>query len=196
MPVPCPLSTRRRGAALNQYCVDRTLLPPARNFYEQQGYKLGRASRSDWTMARGVPPCHESKSGKSLSVNLTHGGWHCFGCGEHGDMVSFVMRRDGCGFREAAKTLGIWRAGLADADRHEIARREELRRRHQQEQIEQRERERQERVSLARYLRAAERLYREGIAEHSFELMAEMLSRVRQLGEQYYKLCGLGAFEI
>jgi hypothetical protein len=51
-------------------------------------------------------------------------------------------------------------------------------------------------VSLATHLRAAEQLYQEGQAEHSFELMADMLPRVRQLGQHYYAMCGLGAFEV
>lgn len=37
----------------------------------------------------------------SLSFNLVHNTWHCFGCGEHGDGISLVMRYKGIEFNEA-----------------------------------------------------------------------------------------------
>ena len=33
------------------------------------------------------------------------GFFHCFGCGAHGDVISFVMRGDGLGFPEAVERL-------------------------------------------------------------------------------------------
>lgn len=31
--------------------------------------------------------------------------WHCFGCGAHGDQITFVMLMDGLGFRDACEKL-------------------------------------------------------------------------------------------
>lgn len=44
---------------------------------------------------------------RTLSVNVQNGGYRCFGCDAHGDIVSFVMRRDGIG-RRGSKKLGAW----------------------------------------------------------------------------------------
>jgi hypothetical protein len=88
------------------------LLPSPRNFYEQQIGKLSRSSRG-WS--QGNCPFHISKSKKSFSVNLDSGGFFCHGCGAHGgDIVTFVMLRDGVGFLAACKSLGAWQDGVAD----------------------------------------------------------------------------------
>jgi DNA primase len=52
----------------------------------------------------GCCPFHEDKS-PSLSVNPEKGLFHCFGCGASGDVFIFVMKRDGCSFIDALKTL-------------------------------------------------------------------------------------------
>ena len=49
-------------------------------------------------------PWHEDKE-PSLSVDREKGLYHCFGCGESGDVVSLVQKFRGVGFREALEYL-------------------------------------------------------------------------------------------
>lgn len=49
-------------------------------------------------------PFHTEKT-PSCVVKPSTGLWHCFGCGKGGNAISFVMERDGLGFRDAAKVL-------------------------------------------------------------------------------------------
>jgi DNA primase len=49
-------------------------------------------------------PWHEDKD-PSLSVDREKGLYHCFGCGESGDVVSLVQKVRGVGFREAVEYL-------------------------------------------------------------------------------------------
>jgi hypothetical protein len=85
---------------------DRSLLPPARAFYEKELGKLSRADRKG-NCAAGCP-FHNSKSKKSLSVNINTGQWWCFGGCGGGDILSFVQKRQRLSFLNAAKTLGAW----------------------------------------------------------------------------------------
>lgn len=59
----------------------------------------------------GLCPFHSEKT-PSFSVNPQHQFFKCFGCGEGGDVIGFVMKHEGIGFFEALKTL---------AERHGIA---------------------------------------------------------------------------
>lgn len=43
---------------------------------------------------------------KTASMKVWSNRYHCFGCGEHGDIFSFVMKMDGCDFPTAYQTLG------------------------------------------------------------------------------------------
>lgn len=53
---------------------------------------------------RGRCPFHADDA-PSLQVNRRKGLWHCFGCGAGGDVISFVMQRDGVDFRRALAVL-------------------------------------------------------------------------------------------
>jgi hypothetical protein len=51
-------------------------------------------------------PFHADQT-PSFSVNEEKGLFHCFGCGESGDVFSFIMKLDGVSFPEACARLGL-----------------------------------------------------------------------------------------
>ena len=60
--------------------------------------KLARSGRN----MKGNCPFHNEKT---PSFYVYEDGYHCFGCGAHGDAVSFVMQSQGLGFMEAVQQL-------------------------------------------------------------------------------------------
>lgn len=53
---------------------------------------------------KGLCPFHSEKT-PSFTVNPARGSFHCFGCGEGGDVLAFIMRFHNLGFAEALKHL-------------------------------------------------------------------------------------------
>jgi DNA primase len=53
---------------------------------------------------KGLCPFHDEKS-PSFNVRPALGRWHCFGCGEGGDVIDFVVRIDHLSFTEAVERL-------------------------------------------------------------------------------------------
>ena len=49
-------------------------------------------------------PFHKEKT-PSFHISDEKGFYHCFGCGAHGDVISFVMQQDGLSFKEAVEKL-------------------------------------------------------------------------------------------
>lgn len=74
----------------------------------------------------GLCPFHNEKT-PSFTVNDRKAFFHCFGCGEHGDAVGFVMKTDNLSFPEAVEKLAhevglkVPRATPAERERAERA---------------------------------------------------------------------------
>ena len=66
----------------------------------QEYLPLKRKGRGYW----GLCPFHEDKR-PSFHVNPEKQIYKCFACGEGGDVFSFIMKREGVGFREALQML-------------------------------------------------------------------------------------------
>jgi DNA primase len=83
--------------------------------------------RKAGTTYKGLCPFHGEKT-PSFVVTPARDSWHCFGCGEGGDIFSFIMKRDGLTFPEALKRLAA-KAGIEIDERtsREDARRARLR---------------------------------------------------------------------
>jgi DNA primase len=58
----------------------------------------------------GLCPFHKEKT-PSFNVNQDSGVYHCFGCKESGDVITFLMRAEGYAFNEAVRALAE-RAGI------------------------------------------------------------------------------------
>ena len=74
------------------------------------------------TTLKGLCPFHGEKT-PSFVVTPGRDTWHCFGCGKHGDIFTFVMERDTVGFPEALKIL----AGRAGVELDERTKQEDAR---------------------------------------------------------------------
>lgn len=61
-------------------------------------------TRAGVNALKGLCPFHDEKT-PSFNVTLGANLWHCFGCGEGGDVIDFVQRIDGLTFPEAVEYL-------------------------------------------------------------------------------------------
>src|ERR1700691_158595 len=67
-----------------------------------EGYiRLRKAGAQNYT---GLCPFHNEKS-PSFSVHAVRQFYHCFGCGQSGDVFSFVQKIENVGFTEAIKIV-------------------------------------------------------------------------------------------
>lgn len=68
------------------------------------------------SMHKGLCPFHQEKS-PSFTVQRTSGHYHCFGCGAHGDAISFLMNHLSLTFLEAVQVLADkYNVTLEEAD--------------------------------------------------------------------------------
>src|SRR5256712_12143653 len=64
----------------------------------------GIAPRGGGRSAVGLCPFHAEKT-PSFTVSEDRGFFHCFGCGEHGDVFGFVMKTQSLTFPEAVRRV-------------------------------------------------------------------------------------------
>ena len=128
--------------------------------------KLTRSGREN----KGCCPFHGEKT-PSFYVYDDH--FHCFGCGEHGDVITFVMKSTGAGFMEAVENLAH-EAGL-DVPKASP----------QAAQAEQR------RAGISEVLEAAAKLYQKWLFEPDGKQALNYL-RNRGLSDETIKKFGLG----
>jgi len=72
--------------------------PDIIHIIEQEGIELKRG--------KGLCPFHNERT-PSFIVNQNRQTFHCWGCGEHGDVISFIMKLKGISFKDALVYLGI-----------------------------------------------------------------------------------------
>lgn len=58
-----------------------------------------------WHKVQNFCPFHNDKKPGTLHVNVKTGAFHCFACGESGDVVKFLMKKYNLKFLEALKML-------------------------------------------------------------------------------------------
>ena len=184
----------------------KELLPPAASFYTRE---LGRISRPSRGWAQGRCPFHDSKSGKSFSVNLDNGGFYCHGCqAKGGDIVAFVMKRDRLDFKRAAMALGAWddRSITSAAEIRKIQRDRDQ---YRAKQAAKEEQARQERIAACDWLHLLEQVYRHanerlcevrkarvekfpGECQMLWEILSDALPQIRSAAAEYSRLAGVG----
>ncbi|PKN39054.1 MAG: hypothetical protein CVU62_02330 [Deltaproteobacteria bacterium HGW-Deltaproteobacteria-2] len=72
--------------------------PDIKHVIEQEGIELKRG--------KALCPFHSEKT-PSFMVNRDRQTFHCWGCGESGDVISFIMKLKGITFKDALIYLGI-----------------------------------------------------------------------------------------
>lgn len=74
-------------------------------FYLGQLPDMPRTQRQAGWLKGGPCPFHDDKRPNSFRINAKHGGYKCHACGASGDIIRFVMDREGVDFKTAMKWL-------------------------------------------------------------------------------------------
>ncbi|HEY1158759.1 MAG TPA: CHC2 zinc finger domain-containing protein, partial [Arthrobacter sp.] len=81
---------------------------------------------------KGLCPFHDERS-PSFTVRPQVGRYHCFGCGEDGDVIAFVQKQDHSSFQEAVEKLAArigyelrYEDGGTGPSREEVGKRQRL----------------------------------------------------------------------
>ena len=93
---------------MNAYEVKQVVRPLT--FFQAELCAFCPNRRTGWVDG-GLCPFHHDRRPGSFKVNVDSGAFKCFSCGASGgDIIAFLMRRDGIGFRDALLTLSSeWR---------------------------------------------------------------------------------------
>ena len=84
---------------------DRNLLPDPKCFFESEGLLIKGPSSSTWKTTK----CDFHGGSDSMRVNIKTGAFKCMNCGESGgDVLTYVMKKHGLEFMDAAKFIGAW----------------------------------------------------------------------------------------
>lgn len=124
---------------------------------------------------KGVCPFH-GDTDPSMVVNRERGTWHCFGCGEGGNVFSFVMQDQGLSFPEAVRQL---------ADQYGIQVPEERMTEKQRQEYDEKEK-------LLRVLQLAGKFFRQQLDGPGGAQARRYLYEKRQLSRQTVEEFGLG----
>lgn len=73
-------------------------------------YRIHELRRSGRDQLRGRCPLHGGEGQETFHVNTAEQVFHCFSCGAGGSVLDLVAKIEGCGLREAAQKLFLWRS--------------------------------------------------------------------------------------
>lgn len=68
-----------------------------RDYLENDGIRLKRSSGQNWV---GLCPFHNEKT-PSFTVNESYQNYHCFGCGKHGDIFSYIQETEAVSWKDS-----------------------------------------------------------------------------------------------
>jgi len=81
------------------------------NTLESEGLELKKRGQVYWAYC----PFHVDKT-PSFKADPQRQNFYCFGCGEHGDVIDFVMKLHNIGFKDALQILGIKKGQMPKPD--------------------------------------------------------------------------------
>jgi CHC2-type zinc finger protein len=186
--------------------LDMSACPPMLSFLQQHFDRVPRPSCGR-VMMRCNFPDHPDRT-PSMCWNLATGKFRCYGCGRHGDAIDYLTIRYGMDFKQAARSLGVWRDEITKDQSRELRRLQNQRERQRAKEAARKEQERQQQIAardqlhrlendysqasvrLSRLRRGAPERYRgeEGLA---WWFLSDALPRIREAEFTYRRLAGL-----
>ena len=97
-----PAKGTNKGAEAYQdmaYAIERAKMRDIKDLYPFERL------RQNYTRWVACCPLHGEKT-PSFTIYTKNNSWYCFGCGEGGNTIDFIMKLKGCDFKEAVEVLG------------------------------------------------------------------------------------------